>query len=387
MSDQSDLLRSANMAEESASLYVTGLLPSQVIGEMIRNHEVLSVETIDKRQIQPASLDLRLDGLAYRVRSSFLPGRDKSVRESLRDVTMGEVDLRGGAILEKGCVYIVPLKESVALPSRIIAVANPKSSIGRLDIFTRLITDEATEFDRVQSGYSGPLYAEISPRAFTVIVREGSSLNQVRFRRGNPNNSDASLRRLHQQWRLVDRSDADANIENGIALSVDLRSFSGGGVVGYKARKHTDLIDVDLIDYYSPDRYWEPIYSEGGKLILNPGDFHILMSKELVTVPPDHAAEMIPYDPLVGEFRVHYAGFFDPGFGYREGGVNGTRAVLEVRSHEVPFIIEDGQVIGRLSYERLTDIPERLYGGDIGSSYQEQGLKLSKHFARSDVYV
>ena len=387
MSDQSDLLRSANMAEESASLHVTGLLPSQVIGEMIRNHEVLSVETIDKRQIQPASLDLRLDGLAYRVRSSFLPGRDKSVRESLRDVTMGEVDLRGGAILEKGCVYIVPLKESVALPSRIIAVANPKSSIGRLDIFTRLITDEATEFDRVQSGYSGPLYAEISPRAFTVIVREGSSLNQVRFRRGNPNNSDASLRRLHQQWRLVDRSDADANIENGIALSVDLRSFSGGGVVGYKARKHTDLIDVDLIDYYLPDRYWEPIYSEGGKLILNPGDFHILMSKELVTVPPDHAAEMIPYDPLVGEFRVHYAGFFDPGFGYREGGVNGTRAVLEVRSHEVPFIIEDGQVIGRLSYERLTDIPERLYGGDIGSSYQEQGLKLSKHFARSDVYV
>ena len=387
MSDQSDLLRSANMAEESASLNVTGLLPSQVIGEMIRNHEVLSVETIDKRQIQPASLDLRLDGLAYRVRSSFLPGRDKSVRESLRDVTMGEVDLRGGAILEKGCVYIVPLKESVALPSRIIAVANPKSSIGRLDIFTRLLTDEATEFDRVQSGYSGPLYAEISPRAFTVIVREGSSLNQVRFRRGNPSNSDASLRRLHQQWRLVDRSDADANIENGIALSVDLRSFSGGGVVGYKARKHTDLIDVDLIDYYSRDRYWEPIYSEGGKLILNPGDFHILMSKELVTVPPDHAAEMIPYDPLVGEFRVHYAGFFDPGFGYREGGVNGTRAVLEVRSHEVPFIIEDGQVIGRLSYERLTDIPERLYGGDIGSSYQEQGLKLSKHFARSDVYV
>ena len=387
MSDQSDLLRSANMAEESASLNVTGLLPSQVIGEMIRNHEVLSVEIIEKRQIQPASLDLRLDGLAYRVRSSFLPGRDKSVRESLRDVTMGEVDLRSGAILEKGCVYIVPLQESVALPSRITAVANPKSSIGRLDIFTRLLTDEATEFDRVQSGYSGPLYAEISPRAFTVIVREGSSLNQVRFRRGNPNNSDASLRRLHQQWRLVDRSDADANIENGIALSVDLRSFSGGGVVGYKARKHADLIDVDLIDYYSPDRYWEPIYSEGGKLILNPGDFHILMSKELVTVPPDHAAEMIPYDPLVGEFRVHYAGFFDPGFGYREGGVNGTRAVLEVRSHEVPFIIEDGQVIGRLSYERLTDVPERLYGGDIGSSYQEQGLKLSKHFARSDVYV
>lgn len=384
MSDQSDLLQNSNSEETNPSLNVTGLLPSQVISEMIRSHEILSVERIDSLQLQPASLDLRLDGTAYRVRSSFLPGQGKTVRESLKDVTMGEVDLREGAILEKGCVYMVPLKETLALPSRITAVANPKSSIGRLDIFTRLITDEATEFDRVHSGYSGPLYAEISPRAFTVIVRDGSSVNQIRFRRGSPNSSDASLRRLHQQWRLVDRPDTEVNIENGIALSVDLRGFSDGGVVGYKARKHTDLINIDLIDYYSADQYWEPIYSEGGKLILNPGDFHILMSKELVTVPPDHAAEMIPYDPLVGEFRVHYAGFFDPGFGYREGGVNGTRAVLEVRSHEVPFIIEDGQVIGRLSYERLTDIPERLYGGGIGSSYQEQGLKLSKHFARSD---
>ena len=382
MSDQSDLLRASDPAREPAALNGTGLLPSQVIGEMIRNHEILSSDPVDARQIQPASLDLRLGGVAYRVRSSFLPGSKRSVREGLRDVSMGEIELASGAILEKGCVYIVPLKESLALTSRITAIANPKSSIGRLDIFTRLITDEATEFDRVGAGYSGPLYAEISPRAFTVVVREGSSLNQIRFRRGNPNHSDASLRRLHQQWSLVDRSEAEANIDNGIALSVDLQKGSDEGVVGYKARKHTDLVDIDLINRYSVRGYWEPIYSEGGQLILNPGDFHILMSKELVTVPPDHAAEMIPYDPLVGEFRVHYAGFFDPGFGYREEGSNGTRAVLEVRSHEVPFLIEDDQVIGRLSYERLTDVPERLYGSGIGSSYQEQGLKLSKHFTR-----
>ena len=382
MSDQSDLLRASAFSEEPTSLNGTGLLPSQVIGEMVRNREILSNDPIDGRQIQPASLDLRLGGVAYRVRSSFLPGTKKSVQEGLRDVAMGEIKLADGAILEKGCVYIVPLKEALALTSRITAVANPKSSIGRLDIFTRLITDEATEFDRVDAGYSGPLYAEISPRAYTVVVREGSSLNQIRFWRGNPNHSDASLRRLHQQWRLVNRSDADVNIDNGIALSVDLQQLSDDGVVGYKARKHTDLIDIDLINRYSVQEYWEPIYSEGGKLILNPGDFHILMSRELVTVPPDHAAEMIPYDPLVGEFRVHYAGFFDPGFGYREEGSNGTRAVLEVRSHEVPFLIEDDQVIGRLSYERLTDTPERLYGSGIGSSYQEQGLKLSKHFNR-----
>ena len=383
MSDQADLLPKSPMQHPIEPQHATGLLPSQVIGEMIRSHEILSAEQILHAQIQPASLDLRLDRLAYRVRSSFLPGPDHTVREKLKDLTMGEIDLARGAILEKECVYIVPLKEGLALSSRIAAVANPKSSIGRLDIFTRLITDKATEFDRVPSGYQGPLYAEISPRAFTVVVREGSCLNQLRLRRGTPNRSDAFLRRLHQQWRLVDRSEEETNIENGIALSVDLHSHSNNSVVGYKARKHTDAIDVDRINYYQPQHYWEPIYSVGSGIILNPGDFHILASKELVTVPPDHAAEMFPYDPLVGEFRVHYAGFFDPGFGYRQDGENGTRAVLEVRSHEVPFIIEDGQIIGRLWYERLTGFPERLYGADIGSSYQEQGLQLSKQFKRS----
>ena len=384
MNDQADFLGKSSTSQLVEPRHATGLLPSQVISEMIRSHEILCPEQVLSEQVQPASLDLRLDRVAYRVRSSFLPGSDCTVREKLRDLTMGEIDLGAGAILEKECVYIVPLKEGLALSSRIAAVANPKSSIGRLDVFTRLITDNAIEFDRVPTGYNGPLYAEISPRAFTVVVREGSRLNQLRFRRGTPNNSDASLRRLHQQWRLVDRSDDEANIEKGLALSVDLRTSSSEVIVGYKARKHTDAVDVDRVNYYQPQLFWEPISSVGNGVILNPGDFHILASKELVTVPPDHAAEMTPYDPLVGEFRVHYAGFFDPGFGYRHDRENGTRAVLEVRSHEVPFIIEDGQIVGRIWYERLTGLPERVYGAAIGSSYQEQGLQLSKQFKRSE---
>tara|TARA_Y100000758_G_scaffold300019_1_gene263451 strand:- start:148 stop:1299 length:1152 start_codon:yes stop_codon:yes gene_type:complete len=380
MSSQADLLPNSLTPRETAARFATGLLPCQSISEMVRSREIFCPEPIMETQMQPASLDLRLDHTAYRVRSSFLPGSGTKVREKLDDFTMGEIDLRSGAILEKECVYIVPLKEGLALTSRIAAVANPKSSIGRLDIFTRLITDSATEFDRVPPGYQGPLYAEISPRAFTVFVREGSRLNQLRLRRGTPSNSDASLRRLHQQWRLVDRADEETNIEKGIALSVKLCGSLGEDVVGYKARKNTDVIDVDRVNFYPITSYWEPIYYSKGGVILNPGDFHILASKELVTVPPDHAAEMIPYDPLVGEFRVHYAGFFDPGFGYRKNGHNGTRAVLEVRSHEVPFVIEDGQIMGRLWYERLTGLPERVYGAEIGSSYQEQGLKLSKQF-------
>ena len=328
-------------------------------------------------QLQPASLDLRLDHTAYRVRSSFLPGTGTKVREKLHDFTMGEIDLRSGAILEKECVYIVPLKEGLALTSRIAAVANPKSSIGRLDIFTRLITDSATEFDRVPPGYQGPLYAEISPRAFTVVVREGSRLNQLRLRRGTPSNSDASLRRLHQQWRLVDRADEETNIEKGIALSVQLCGSFGEDVVGYKARKNTDVIDVDRVNFYPIASYWEPIYYSNGGVILNPGDFHILGSKELVTVPPDHAAEMIPYDPLVGEFRVHYAGFFDPGFGYEN---NGSHAVLEIKTYEVPFEVQHGQNIARLLFEKLAHIPKKIYGKEIKSNYQNQGLALSKHF-------
>ena len=273
--------------------------------------------------------------------------------------------------------------EALSLSSRISGTANPKSSTGRLDVFTRLITDGATEFDRVKGGYKGPLYAEISPRAFSILVRKGSRLNQLRFRRGSPAHSDSALRRLHEEVRLVHSAEGRENIDRGIAITVDLTGADGGDLVGYRARKHTGVIDVEKIDHYAVPDFWEPVRARGDKgLILDPNDFHILASKEAVTVPPDHAAEMVPYDTLVGEFRVHYAGFFDPGFGYSDAGGAGSRAVLEVRSHEVPFVIEDGQVVGRLVYERLTDVPDRLYGRDIGSSYQRQGLMLAKQFKR-----
>ncbi len=359
--------------------HATGILPSQAIGELIRSREIQAAAEISGTQIQPSSLDLRLGATAYRVNASFLPGPRATVAEKLETFGMHAIDLRDGAVLEKSCVYIVPLQETLALSSRIYGMANPKSSTGRLDIFTRLITDHTAEFDRVKSGYHGPLYVEVSPRAFSVVVRTGSRLNQLRLRRGSHSYSDSALRRLHEQVQLIDKDLGAQDISNGIPLTIDLPGEPPGRPIGYKARVHTRLIDVDLVRHYAVEDFWEPLHARPREgLILNPGDFYILASKEAVTVPPDHAAEMVAYDTLVGEFRVHYAGFFDPGFGHGESA--GTRAVLEVRSHEVPFVLEDGQVVGRLVYERLLDLPDKLYGREIGSSYQKQGLQLSKHF-------
>ena len=364
----------------------TGLLPSQLLREAVaQGREILSPHPIGDDQIQPASIDLRLGEVAFRVRASFLPGPHASVRDKLESLSMHRIDLTGGAVLEKDCVYIVPLLEYVSLRKRTSAAANPKSSTGRLDVFARVITDYGTEFDRVREGYKGPLFAEISPRAFGILVRPGSRLVQLRIRRGSPGFSDAALRRLHEEVGLVDGPAGPRNIRNGLPFTVDVAGGEAGGIVGFKARRHTDVIDVDRSSYYEPRDFWEAVYSHGGRagvagIVLDPNDFYILASREAVVVPPDHAAEMLPYDTFVGEFRVHYAGFFDPGFGAAETGGAGSRAVLEVRSHEVPFLIEDGQIIGRLVYERLIARPDKLYGTRIGSSYQRQGLALSKHF-------
>jgi len=370
----------------------TGLLPSQMLREAVaQGREILSPQPIGDEQIQPASIDLRLGEAAYRVRASFLPGTKASVRDKLDQLSMHRIDLTQGAVLEKDCVYIVPLFEYVALRSRTSGFANPKSSIGRLDVFARVITDHGAEFDRIRDGYKGPLYAEISPRSFSILVRTGSSLVQLRIRRGSPPFSDTALRRLHQEVGLVEASpgtlSAREAIRDGLAFTVDVAGDQQSGVVGYKARRHTDLIDVDRIHYYDPRDFWEPVYAHRGSrgaggIVLDPHDFYILASREAVVVPPDHAAEMLPYHTFVGEFRVHFAGFFDPGFGTAESGGAGSRAVLEVRSHEVPFLIEDGQVLGRLVYERLITRPDKLYGRAIGSSYQSQGLALSKHFKK-----
>jgi dCTP deaminase len=362
-------------------LYNTGVLPAQDIRAMIGD-EINAMEGIDDSQIQPASLDLRLGDVAYRVRASFLPGTKSTVKDKITQFGMHKVDLTDGAVLEKGCVYIVPLQESLCLRKRTSAIANPKSSTGRLDVFARLITDFGAEFDRVRDRYQGPLYAEISPRSFSILARTGSRLVQLRVKRGSPPASDRLLRNLDNQVGLVNSDPGGANIEKGsLLLTVDTEGADTDGLIGYRAKKHAGLVDLERIGYYDPIDFWDTIHArKDGGIILDPDDFYILASREAITVPPDFAAEMMAYDTSVGEFRIHYAGFFDPGFGDAEVGAGGTRAVLEVRSHEVPFIIDVGQVVGRLIYERMTARPERLYGTGIGSSYQRQGLKLSKHF-------
>ncbi len=353
-----------------------GVLPAQNLRAMITRAEITAEPPITEAQIQPASLDLRLGDRAFRVRASFLAGKGRTVAERLADFEMHQMELSAGAVLEKGCVYVVPLMEHLALPTGIQAVANAKSSTGRLDLLTRIITDNGTEFDRVPEGYHGPLYAEICPRSFSVLARPGMRLNQIRFRRGQAVLTDAELAALHTAQTLVPGIPV---ISDGLGFSVDLRPRSGT-LVGYRAKPHTGVIDLDRIGAYNTADFWEELHSTDGQIILDPGAFYILVSREAVHIPPEYAAEMAPYLAMVGEFRVHYAGFFDPGFGHAPAGGEGARGVLEVRCHEAPFVLEHGQIVGRLVYERMAERPERLYGVEIASNYQGQGLKLSKHF-------
>ncbi len=354
----------------------SGILPSQNLEAMISCGEIAADDAIETVQIQPASLDMRLGTVAYRVRASFLAGSEKSVAERLTEFEMHRIDLADGAVLEKGCVYLVPLMERLALNDGIHAMANAKSSSGRLDLLTRTITDGGLEFDRIRPGYSGPVYAEICPRSFSVLVRPGNRLNQIRFHRGHTPLSDDELTQLHNKSKLVD---GPAVINGGLAFSVDLHP-TDSDLVGYRAKPHTGIIDLDMVEQYEISDYWEEVRTSDGRIILDPGAFHILVSREAVHIPPDYAAEMAPYLAMVGEFRVHYAGFFDPGFGHARAGGSGSRGVLEVRCHEAPFVLEHGQVVGRLVYERMAERPDRVYGSGISSNYQGQGLKLSKHF-------
>jgi dCTP deaminase len=355
-----------------------GIFPVQAIRALVSSGALKSAQPFDKGQLQPASVDLRLGPKAFRVRASFLPGPGGRVAERLSDLKLHEFDIENGAVLETGCVYVVPLLESLALPAEISASANPKSSTGRLDVFTRVIADGVSAFDLIPAGYTGPLYAEICPQTFPIVVRRGSKLSQLRLRHGDPRETDEGLGRLQDNDTLV--SGGRVDIQDGIALSVDLTG-DAAGLVGYRAKRHTGVVDVDAPGSCAIADYWEPVQADAKRrLILDPDQFYILASKEAVHIPPTHAAEMMPFNPLVGEFRVHYAGFMDPGFGHKAAGGTGSRVVLEVRSHTVPFILEDGQIIGRLVYERMLEVPEILYGRDLGSNYQAQGLKLSKHF-------
>ncbi|WP_051630432.1 2'-deoxycytidine 5'-triphosphate deaminase [Afifella pfennigii] len=357
-----------------------GILPDTAIRALIEAGELRLERPADTEQVQPASLDLRLGARAFRVRASFLPGPEHSVAEKLERFSLHAFDLSEGAVLETGCVYIVPLLESLALPAGLEASANPKSSTGRLDVFTRVIADRARAFDQVAAGYAGPLYLEISPRTFPILVRTGSRLAQIRFRRGRARLDDSELADLHRRAALAS---GEPRFAGGLAVSVDLAGefSSGEGLIGYRAKRHTGVIDVDRPGAYRIADFWEELRpSADAGLILDPDQFYILASREAVTVPPETAAEMVPFDPLVGEFRVHYAGFFDPGFGHEAAGGYGSRAVLEVRSREVPFILEHGQTVGRLVYERMAAPPTRVYGAGLRSNYQGQALKLSKHF-------
>jgi len=347
---------------------------------MINDNLISAASPVTEEQIQPASLDLRLGDIAYRVQASFLPGKGSPVRTLLDELTMHKIDLSQGTVLERGCVYIVPLQEHLRLPPTVSAITNPKSSTGRLDVFSRLITDGATEFDTVEAGYAGPLYLEIAPCTFSILARTGDRLNQIRFSQQRSIISDDQLALLHAETPVVSGGISENFIDKGVRFTIDL---AGGRsrIIGFRARPHTPVIDLRNISHYQPEDFWEPV-TAGSKrgIILNPGDFYILATQESVSVPPHLAAEMLAYDTLLGEFRVHYAGFFDPGFGWAAAGGRGSKGVLEVRSHDVPFLLEHGQPTGRLVFEHLTATPEMVYGTSISSNYQSQGLKLGKQF-------
>jgi dCTP deaminase len=386
------------MAEKSVGLfpelgtgneqdYTTGVLPSQFIRTLIMADKIRSKEEISAEQIQPASLDLRLGSVAYRVRASFLPGKGRTVEDRIRDLLIGELDLTKPAIFEKGCVFIAPVLEEMSLPADISAQANPKSTTGRLDIFTRLITDYGAEFECIPRGYKGKLYVEIVSRTFPVILAAGTRLNQVRFVRGNPPSRDSKLIELDERETLVfedSENPGSATIDRGLRISVDLQGDGSSDVIAYMGRQNAPAIDLGRENYYDWREFWDPVHKPISKtIILNPGDFYLLASKERIRIPPAYAAEMVPFDPSMGEFRVHYAGFFDPGFGYGSSDISGTRAVLEVRAHEVPIVLEDSQMVGRLVYSRMTAKPDKIYGPEIGSSYQQQGLAFSRQFKRT----
>jgi dCTP deaminase len=323
------------------------------------------------------------------MRASFLPGPNSTVEAKIKELRMTRVDLTSAAVFEKDCVYIVPLLEEVNLPEDIAGKANPKSTTGRLDVFTRLITDYGVEFDRVPPGYKGKLYAEIVSRTFTVGIRAGMRLSQLRFVRGNPDTRDSMIKKLDRAETLVymdEDNPVKALLDRGLRITINLEAIEKGEVIAYKAKRNAPVIELDKINHYSSEEFWELHYQSASKgLILQPGDFYILASRERVRVPPDYAAEMVPFDPSDGEFRIHYAGFFDPGFGYGSSDIKGTRAVLEVRAHEVPFLMEHGQLVGRLNYIPLLSRPDKIYGTNIGSSYQHQALTLSKQFRRESV--
>ena len=364
---------------------LNGVLPSQCLQRAIDLGAITSERyRIPPMSVQPASLDLRFGERAYRLRCSFLPEGER-IEAKLSELSMGEIDLRDGAILERNRPYLIPLIEELDLPATVTGRTNPRSSTGRLDIFTRVITDEGHSFDEVPAGYRGRLYIEVVSRSFTIFVRSELSLNQLRLQVGRSRREDSQVVAMHAQDPLLFTGSgpvpaADLVMGDGLFLSVDLAGKDDGRV-GFRAKKNSQLLDLTKRDHYEPDDFWEPVHRErGNRLVLEPEEFYLLISRERVRIPPGYSAEMTPYDPTSGELRTHYAGFFDPGFGHTPGGQQGSRAVMEVRAHDVPFMLQHGQRVAKLVFEELTQVPSILYGQEIGSAYQHQERMLSKHF-------
>jgi dCTP deaminase len=365
------------------------VLPAQRLREAIAEEWIVSEQwRIPPASVQPASVDLRLGEHAWALRCSFLPDSVSSVEEKIADLAFDRIDLRDGATLERDRPYLVPLIEELRLPAAISAKANPKSSTGRLDVFTRVLTDRSHRFDEVAAGYHGKLYLEVVPRTFAIRVKTGLALNQVRLMSGEARLSDAELIALHRREPLlyVDSQpvpETELSLAEGLFLSLDA-SGSGERIAGYRAKKNSLPIDLTRVGTLSWRDYWEPVYPEpGGRIVLEPEIFYLLLSAEGVSIPPAYAAEMRAYDPTAGELRTHYAGFFDPGFGYaQDGGPRGSRAALEVRARDVSFMVEHRQPVCKLAFERMAQTPDVLYGSDLGSNYQGQETMLSKHFLR-----
>ena len=354
----------------------TGALTSEQIMSLYKYSSIKCVRPLMDNQIQPASIDLRLSKKCYEIDASFLPG-NKTVLQKLVKFKKRELDLGDFKTLRKGKIYIIQIQEELNLPENISASANAKSSTGRLDILTRLISDNSSCFDRIKKGYKGKIFVEVAPISFSIIVKEGISLNQLRFHNQQKIISDKQLESLDTQYGILENRN---QIDNGITISVSLKD-KNNEPIGFKARDNSPAINLAKIDFYKVETFWEKLFSKNGILVLSPGAFYILRSKEFIIIPPQTAAEMVPYEVKMGEFRVHYAGFFDPGFGFTTDKNNSlSKAVLEIRCHETPFILEDSQIIGKLVYEKLATKPKKTYGNIIGSNYQGQTLKLSKHF-------
>ncbi len=367
----------------SSKSHTTGILPSQILRKFIKAKYLKSEEEIEEEQIQPASVDLRLSKQIYELKTSFLPQKGEKLLKVAQKFIEKELSLEKPLLLEKKKVYLAKLKESLNLPSEFWGKVNPKSTTGRLDIFARALVDGTEEFNFIPPGFKGEIYLEISPQSFNLILQEGDRLAQLRLIRGNPPSPDSLLHQLHNLQMLLYQEELepqDPKIKQGLLISINLKPSNNSKVIGFVSKETQEPIEFKKVAYYPIERFWEKIETQE-ELILQPQRFYLLGSKEKIRVPPKFAAEMFPYEPQIGEFRVHYAGFFDPGFGFgKKGEIKGARAVLEIRPHTVPFLIRDGQVVGKLKYERLIEEPDKVYNLEIGSYYQGQELKLAKQF-------